>query len=221
MLDSGSFSPPSLPYKFSNMNKVLTFIIAVLFSTRIANAQDNSNSPGDYRNFPILISLQFQNLASPFHDLKGNFSNIGLLVGTEVSFNGKQNWVQQFQTGFFFNKNAGNGLMLLTQTVYRPTVFQHFYPEIKAGIGWQRIYHPVDSYEFQNGNWESIPGGKSQLIVPLGISIGYNDYKEGIYLSPYISYQVIPALNYNDVIPLNFYSLVQVGTRIHFNYDSK
>jgi len=203
------------------MNKATILLGLLILTANLATGQENSDSNKDYRNFPIIVSLQFQNLASPFHDLKGNFSNVGLLVGTEVSYNGKQNWTQQFRAGFYFNRNAGNGLMLFTQTVYRPTIFTYFYPEIKAGIGWQRIYHPVTAYEFENGDWEKTPGGKSQFIVPLGISAGYSKHKEGTYLSPFISYQLIPAVGYDKVIPLNFYSLFEVGTRIHFNYTSK
>jgi len=137
-------------------------------------------------------------------------------VGTEISLNGKQNWAQQIQAGYYFNRDAGNGIMAYTQTIYRPTIVDHFYAEVKVGLGWQRVFHPVDAYVFENGQYVSTAGGKSQLIVPIGISVGYNDYKESTYAAPFISYQVIPALFYNDGIPLNFYSLFQVGTRIHF-----
>jgi hypothetical protein len=196
-------------------NTLLIFSLMVLAQT-FSQAQTTDSSNKNYRNFPLLVTLQFQNLATPFHDLKSNFSHVGVLVGTEVSYNGKQNWVQQFQAGFYFNNDAGNGFMVFTQAVYRPTVFKYFYPEVKAGVGWQRAYHPVDAYEFQNGTYTQVKGGKSQLIVPLGISFGYNKYSDETYLSPFISYQVIPALFYNEGIPLNFYSLFQVGTRVHF-----
>ncbi|MBX7109657.1 MAG: hypothetical protein K1X61_13480 [Chitinophagales bacterium] len=183
-----------------------------------SKAQDAATSDADYRNFPVIISLQFQNFALPFQDLKSNFGHVGIALGTEVSLNGKQNWAQQFQAGFYFNKDAGNGFFTYTQTVYRPAFFKHFFPELKAGIGWQRIFHPVQTFEYQNGQVTAVKGGKSQLMVPLGISVGYNKYSTKTYVSPFISYQVVPALFYNDGIPLNFYSLVQVGTRIHFNY---
>ena len=161
----------------------------------------------DYRNFPIIVSLQFHNFALPFHDLGSNFMHVGISLGTEVSFNGKQNWVQQFQAGYYLNKEMGNGFFTYTQTVFRPTVFSNFYPEIKAGIGWQRTFHPVDAYKFEDGSYVPTPGGKSQLIVPLGVSVGYNKYSEQTYLSPFVSFQVVPSLFYNDGIPLSFYSL--------------
>ncbi|MEP7127747.1 MAG: hypothetical protein ABI729_02715 [Chitinophagales bacterium] len=197
-----------------------TFIICLLLllQTTFSQAQDSVAPETDYRNFPIIVSVQFQNFALPFHDLKSNFTHVGIALGTEVSLNGKQNWAQQFQAGYYFNKDAGNGFFTYTQTVYRPTVFKHFYPEVKAGIGWQRVFHPVETFEYSNGQLTSTPGGKSQLIVPLGISVGYNNYSTKTYLSPFISYQVMPALFYNDGIPLSFYSLFQIGTRIHLNY---
>lgn len=194
-----------------------TLLLALLFFYTLTTRSQDNPAPGkDYRNFPLIVTLQFQNLAFPFHDLKGNFSNVGLLVGTEVSLNGKQNWAQQVQAGFYINKNAGNGFTAFTQTVYRPTVFKNFYPEVKAGVGWLRVFHPVEAYEFDGSNYVPLPGGKSQLIVPLGVSVGYNRYSENTYFSPFVSYQVIPALFYNDGVPLNFYSMFQVGTRVHF-----
>ena len=198
------------------MKKSILFFASLLTSIASIRAQDGQAPVKNYRNFPLIVSVQFQNLAYPFHDIKSNFGHVGFALGTEVSYNGKQNWVQQFQAGYFLNKDAGNGFFAMTQAVYRPTVFEHFYPEVKAGIGWQRTFHPVEAYEFVDGSYVTKKGGKSQLIVPLGITIGYSKYKEDTYVSPFISYQVIPALFYNDGIPLNFYSLFQLGTRIHF-----
>lgn len=200
------------------MRKALLSLLLITMIQTFAQAQTTENSNNKYRNFPLIVSLNFQNFALPFKDMGSNFSHAGILIGTEVSLNGKQNWVQQFQAGYYFNRDAGNGIIACTQTVYRPTLFDNFYAEVKAGLGWQRVFHPVDAYVYGNGQYISTAGGKSQLLVPVGISVGYNDYKETTYVSPFISYQVIPALFYNDGIPLSFYSLIQVGTRIHFKH---
>jgi hypothetical protein len=198
------------------MKKNFLIYSLMILSQTVSQAQDSDQPDRGYRNFPLIVSLQFQNFALPFHDLTSNFTHVGISLGTEVSLNGKQNWAQQLQAGYYLNKEMGNGFFTYTQTVYRPTVFKHFYPEVKVGIGWQRAFHPVDAYVFDIGIWTRDAGGKSQLIVPVGISIGYNDYRATTYASPFITYQVIPALFYDDVLPLNFYSLFQVGTRIHF-----
>jgi hypothetical protein len=195
---------------------LLAFSIAILLST-ISHGQDVADSGNEYRNFPIILSVQFQNFALPFKDLGSNFTHVGIGLGTEVSFNGKQNWVQQVQAGYYFNNEAGNGFFTYTQTVYRPTIVDHFYAEVKAGIGWHHVFHPVDAFVYENGNINHVAGGKSQLIIPIGISLSYDDYSEKTYLSPFISYQVTPALFYNDDIPLSFYSLFEVGTRIHLS----
>jgi len=126
MLGSCILLPASLRHRFLKMKKAYTLIGAFLFTAILAKAQHNSTSTKYYRNFPIIVTLQFQNLASPFHDLNGNFSNPGLMLGTEVSYSGRQNWVQQCYAGFYFNKNAGNGIMVFTQTVYRPAIFNIF-----------------------------------------------------------------------------------------------
>jgi hypothetical protein len=96
--------------------------------------------------------------------MNSNFSHVGILLGTEVSLNGKQNWVQQFQAGYYFNNDAGNGIIAYTQTIYRPTIVDHFYGEIKAGIGWQRVFHPVDAYVYENGQYVSTAGGNRSCL---------------------------------------------------------
>jgi len=199
-----------------SMKKVFLVSSLIIWSPSVSHAQASEQPIKVYRNFPLIVTLQFQNFALPFHDLGSNFSHVGISIGTEVSFNGKQSWAQQVHAGYYLNKEAGNGFFTYTQTVYRPTVFKHFYTEVKAGVGWLRAFHPVDAYVFENGKWVPDAGGKSQLLVPLGISIGYNDYSTNTYASPFITYQVIPAVFYDTTIPLNFYSLFQVGTRIHF-----
>jgi hypothetical protein len=195
---------------------LLTFSVVLMISAS-GRAQVAAESGNQYRNFPITISVQFQNFALPFKDLGSNFTHVGIGLGSEVSLNGKQNWVQQLQAGYYFNNEAGNGFFAYTQTVYRPSIANHFYAEVKAGAGWHYVLHPVNAFVYENGNIRNVAGGKSQLIIPIGISLGYADYSEKSYWSPFISYQLTPALFYNQDLPLSFYSLFQVGTRIHLS----
>src|SRR4030095_12097041 len=131
--------------------------------------QDKVNN--SYRNFPVIITIQFHSLTLPFKDFKSNFSNVGIGVGTEVSFNGKQDWVQQFSIALNRNQNIGNGLLFSTQTVWRPTIADHFYTEIKAGAGYNYCYRPVESYRPENGNWVSVGNkGKGMLTLLGGMS---------------------------------------------------
>ena len=57
---------------------LLLFGCSLLFSA----AAQHSASP-EYRNFPIVLTVQFNNLAMPFKDLKSNFSNVGFGIGTQ------------------------------------------------------------------------------------------------------------------------------------------
>lgn len=199
------------------MRPRLLFLLPLLVFSFLMQAQDSGGPMGRYRNFPLTVGIQFQNFALPLRDLKSNFTHVGFFVGTEFKLDNKANWVQQFQVGFYLNREIGNGIFVFTQSAFRPELTDDFYPELKLGIGWQRVFHPGPAYAFREGAWQTVRDGKSQLIVPLGISAGYDPRKTDTYAAPFVSYQLVPALFYNDVLPLNFYSLFQAGSRIHFN----
>jgi hypothetical protein len=154
----------------------------------------------------------------PFKDLKSNFKHFGISIGTEVSHSSKNDWIQQFQIGFSLNKGIGNSFFMSTQTVYRPFEIDNFFPEVKMGVGWQRIFHPVETMVFKKGQWEKAVGGKSQVIVPMGVGVSYHKYQKDTYYVPFINYQIIPSLFYNRTIPVNFYSAFQLGSNVHINY---
>jgi len=192
------------------------FPLAICLGASICSfGQDKLNR--SYRNFPIIITIQFHSLALPFKDLKSNFSNVGIGLGTEVSFNGQRDWVQQFTIALNRNQNIGNGLLLFTQTVWRPTIADQFYGEIKAGIGYNYSYRPVESYRPENGKWTSVGRkGKGMLALLGGVSAGYDNYSSSTYLSPFVSYQLMALKGYNKSIPIVPETLLQVGSRIHF-----
>jgi len=187
------------------------FLIAGFYS------KGQSKPDKSYRNFPVIVSIQFHSLTLPFRNFKSNFSNVGIGLGTEVSHNGKQNWVQQFNAVWYRNKNIGNGLLFNTQTVWRPTIFNDFYSEIKAGIGYNYCFRPVQSFKQDNGNWVSVGHkGKGMFTILTGISAGYNKYSSHTYISPFVSYQFLILMGYNKSIPIVPETLLQVGSRIHF-----
>ena len=180
-----------------------------------SNGQDKVNR--GYRNFPVIITIQFHSLALPFKDFKSNFSNVGIGLGTEVSFNGKRDWVQQFSIALNRNQNVGNRLLFSMQTVWRPTIADQFYGEIKAGIGYNYCYRPVESYGPKNGNWTPVGNkGKGMLTLLGGVSAGYDNYTSSTYLSPFISYQLLVLKGYNKSIPIVPETMLQVGSRVHF-----
>lgn len=193
---------------------VLTFFV-VAAATKAQDSQENG-----YRNFPILITVQFHALTLPFHDLKTNFSNIGIGIGTEVSLNGADNWAQQFSIGWVRNRQVGNRVMFYTQPLWRPTLASNMYTEIKLGIGYTIAKRPAESYKLVDGDWISVGRkGKSLLTIPAGISIGYRDFSSNTYLSPFTTYQFFILKGYNRTIPLMPETLIQTGIRIHPNYN--
>lgn len=197
------------------MKAISLYLLLALSASIVLQAQPEPSK--GYRSFPLIVMVQFHNLSMPFKDMKSNFSNIGFGVGTEFSYNGKSNWVQQFNATWHHNKTVGNGIMLYSQAAWRPNIASGIYSEIKAGAGYMYSFRPVESYEQVNGKWQSVGNkGKGMLALPLGISVGYQSYSEKTYISPFISYQFLLLSGYNKSVPLVPESLIQIGSRIHF-----
>jgi len=182
----------------------------------VLSARAQSDSPRGYQNFPIIVTLQFHAFATPFHDLKSNFRNVGIGLGTEVSYTGNQKFVQQLSVVWYRNKTIGNGLLFYTQPVWR--IGDDFYGELKAGIGYLVASRPSPALKPINGEWKTTRHkGKGMLTLPLGISAGYNLHGSGqAWASPFVSYQLLVVSGYNKSVPLVPETLVQVGSRIHF-----
>ncbi len=180
------------------------------------SSQDDASV--NYRNFPLIVTLQFHSFSMPFKNIKSNFSNIGIGLGTEVSYNKTQNWVQQVSLVWYRNKNIGNGLFLYSQGVWRLTITNNFYTELKVGAGYMLTSRPTQSFKQVNGEWTSAgKKGKGLFTIPAGISLGYNDSSERTYFSPFATYQFILISGYNKSIPLVPETLIQFGSRVHFN----
>jgi hypothetical protein len=194
-------------------SKIVTTLVALCLTGSLLAQTDTQKS---YRNFPIIVMIQFHNLSMPFKDMKSNFSNVGFGLGTELSYNGKSNWVQQFSATWHHNKTVGNGILLYSQAAWRPNIASGLYTEVKAGVGYMYSFRPVESYKQSNGVWESMGHkGKDMLALPVGISIGYQSFSDKTYISPFITYQFLLISGYNQSIPLVPETLIQVGSRIH------
>lgn len=184
----------------------------------VSLSAQNDGGIGSYRNFPIVVTLQFHSLSMPFKDIKSNFSNVGIGLGTELSLNGKHNWAQQISAVWYRNKAVGNGLLFYTQAAWRPTLFSDVFAEVKAGVGYLYTFRPVEAYRQVNGEWMPIGHiGKGLLAVPAGVSLGYDNYAPGTYFSPFASYQLLMTKGYNKSIPIVPETLFQVGSRIHLS----
>jgi hypothetical protein len=187
--------------------------IAAIFLTFSCLGQ---TEPKGYSDFPIIITLQFHAFALPFRDLKSNFSNVGIGVGTEVSFTGKETGVQQVSALWYHNKAMGNGVLLYTQSVWRPYFSTNGYGEIKGGLGYLYSFRPSESFQQVNGEWKSKGRkGKGMLTIPLGVSVGYDSRSINSFISGFASYQFLLLKDYNKSIPLVPETILQVGSSIH------
>jgi hypothetical protein len=196
--------------------RIITAALCLLLALS-ASAQEES--PKAYTNFPIIVSVQFHALSLPFRNLKSNFKNVGIGLGTEVSHNGKQDWVTLFGVLWYRNKPVGNGWLLHTQTAWRPTLAGDVYTEIKAGVGYLISSRPVPSWKQVDGRWENVGRkGKGMFTIPVGVSFGANTWAGNTQVSPFVTYQFLLVTKYNQSIPLVPETLVQTGTRVHVNY---
>lgn len=178
------------------------------------------NPANRYRNFPVIITLQFHSLSMPFRDIGGAFRNLGLGIGTEVSFNGRHDWVQQFSTLWYRNKATGNGWVLYTQTAYRPDIGNAgWYGEVKAGIGYYLAKRPNPGWQQVDGQWlPAARKGKGMLTIPVGIGAGYHHWSAQTYAAPFATYQFMPAIGYNQSVPVAPQTFLQLGTAVHPQY---
>jgi hypothetical protein len=200
--------------------KTLFTIISYCFFLATNQTFAQSDGKQDFRNFPIVLIVQFHSMSMPFKDFKSNFRNIGFGIGTEVSHNGFHNWAQQFDIIWIKNKGIGNGILFSTQTAWRPMIAGNLFAEVKAGLGYMKAFRPSESYNQVDGNWISVgKKGKGMLTIPVGIGMGYYNYSGNLFASPFAAYQLVLVKNYNTDIPFVPQTLIQVGSRIHPDYS--
>ncbi len=206
------------------MNKYMVFktkpfgilmLLVFLLCEFNSKAQENDSNT-TFKRFPIITGIQFHNFAMPFKDMNSNFTHQGFYIGTEISYNNKETLIQQGTVGAYFNQEIGNGIYVSSQLGYRPRLYKSFFGELKAGISYLYVFHPAQAYKYVNGKWKEVIGGKSQLAIPLDFGFGYSLQSKMGELSPFITYQITPALFYNETLPLNIYTNVMVGIRIKF-----
>jgi hypothetical protein len=200
-------------------NLLLMIAWVFIFASPSLSAQTETKN---FRNFPLVVTLQFHSLATPFSNLKAHFKNIGIGLGTEISHNGWHNWVQQFNVIWYRNRAVGNGLLFSTQVAWRPYLINAGYGEIKAGIGYVFANRPTQSFVQKNGVWQSVgKKGKGMLAIPIGVGLGYHAYQAETFVSPFIAYQLVIMKGYNKSAPIFPATFVQAGSRIHFRKTSK
>ena len=196
------------------MKQHVPWLLLFITFTQITSAQTKVDKT--YRNFPLVFTVQFHALSYPLKDLKSNFKNVGFGIGTEIALGSGHAWAQQFQLSWYNNKNAGDGILLYTQSAWRPTLVSSIYAELKAGFGYSYSFRPTESYQQKDAVWSSAGHkGKGMFTVPVGISLGYNKFSKHTYIAPFATYQVLLSTSYNKDVPVITSSVFQLGARIH------
>lgn len=172
-------------------------------------AQEKSTS--NSKDLPIIISLHFHALSVPFKNMGAALKNIGVGIGTEIAYNDRANFLQQAQLIFYRNKGVGNGVMIQSQALWRPT-FSEGFAEVKIGMGYLVSYRPSRTFTQINGAW-SRHGYKSKgmLTIPAACAIGYR-LQEGV--SSFVGYQFMLATGFSKSIPVVPYSMMNPGVAI-------
>lgn len=189
-------------------------LVLILFLAFQAKAQELTK---DYRNFPLTITIQFQNFATAFKKPSFSFENFGIGIGTEVSHTSGHNWVQEFSIWWSGNRAMGNGLYFVTQAAWRPYIGNPMFGEVKAGIGYKIAYRPRESFSPGPNGWVSQgKKGKGMFVIPAGIGLGVHSYSKGFYTSPFVNYQFLLVKGLNPDITWSPETIMQFGTRNHF-----
>lgn len=163
--------------------------------------------------------LTFQAYGLPSENLGSNFKNLGLAMGVDYAYNQKRNLFQSFTVGYQSHNQHETGYYLNTQFVYRPVLFRVLEPSIGMGVG--RMLAVSNSknqfYEMENGSWsKSSRQTKGHWQAPISLGIGFRAKTTGTSITPFISYEAVPIINYNSAFVVMPYSLLSVGSRFKF-----
>ena len=202
------------------MKQNMLLFLLLLFFIGAGHAQSGINDGREYENFPLMLSIKFQNLALPFQDVKSNFKNIGIGIATEVSWGGSKNLVQQFNLMWVFNRGSGNILSFYSQAVYRPSLSGSLHGGIKGGVSYTFMFKPNPSYIFNGKEWIKGPAARGMFGIPAGIHLSWQEPKTSTYSAPYMAYDPFLHTGYNRDVPVIPHTVLEIGNAIHFKSDS-
>jgi hypothetical protein len=169
------------------------------------------------RKLPLVLGIQFHTLALPFSDLRSLPDDAGVRAGTEVSLNKRGTLLHAASLSWYHSANTGDALAVLAQAVYRPQIYRKLYAEIRAGAGLMQAFYPSEAYSVRNGAW-SPEGrtGKLMAVLPFGAGAGLNGSARRFSFSPFLSYEIQAALNYNRTLPAVPHGVLIFGSKIRF-----
>ena len=200
------------------MKKLLIILFFISFK---AFSQQSETTDPFLIKLPFIVSVNFQTIATPFHNIKNNFRNPGIKIGTEMTYNKKRSILQSFNIGYYRNRLNGDGLYINSEFIYRPKIVKPIRLEIKLGPGLADTFLPTQPYEPDgNGNWYKATNyGKLALQVHGGLGIWYQSIAVNkMKISPFLQYEIVGIIAYNKSIPVLPTTMINIGCRIIFKH---
>jgi hypothetical protein len=196
--------------------RFLLFICpGLLFFSQLC-AQDG---PKKYsNNLPLIVSISFYAVSTPFKRIQNNFKNVGIRIGTEFQLNGKGNLLQSLQLGYYRNRFTGNGLYLNSEFIYRPSIRDNTQLDFRVGPGIMRTFNAMPGLkQGKDGQWFSERSSKTLLQLSGSAGIGHDYTPAGaLQISPTIQYEVGALLGYAPDFPVLPFSFIHMGSKFKF-----
>jgi len=172
---------------------------------------------------PIVTSINFQAIATPFHNLENNLRNPGLRIGSEFHLSKKRNTFQTINLGFYNNKYNGGAVYASSEFMYRPKIYRTLQLELKFGLGIIDVFLPTQPYVMNQGKWEKAKdNGNWNITVNTGFGFVYKPKKSSTRnLSPFIQYDIMGIVGYNKSIPVLPTTFLNMGCRFEINNAKK
>ncbi len=182
------------------------FLILMLGSVTLCRAQE--------QRLVLTAGFQFHSLGLPFKQVRENFKNLGLSIGTRYQWSKNGALVQDLQLSWLVNRKVGNSWNLYTQLGWQPRLFGAIHLGPQLGLGYSWLEHPVESFEQKNGEWIARGrSGKGVLSIPVGLSLRLAKQSSSS-IQPYLSYQMLIQRSYNQGIAFLPTTMLQIGSQI-------
>lgn len=196
------------------MRKII--IISLLIAS-LAEALEAQEGSPLRTSSPLVLSLHFHALSLPFKNMGANFKNVGIGIGTEIAYANNPQCLQSFTLIWYRNRTLGNGFLIKSQAIWRPTFGDQAFGEIKLGLGYLLSRRPVRSLVSKNGKWLSAKKrGKGMWTIPMGAGLGFNVFTDDQQWSPFVNYEFLLVTGYNKSVPLAPQTLISLGKRLYF-----
>lgn len=133
-----------------------------------------------------------------------------VMLGLYRGLGEKQNLQAGLTLGYQHNPYQGNGLFAQTQIRYEPTIGKTIQPSIGTGVGYQLVYYPSTSLEWNGESWAQGKKFKGVLQVPLRLALGFKGVASASgNFTPYLAYQTNLLFGYSpDLSPFPVGALV-------------